>query len=225
MAKPIFNAKITLLESAGLPDPAQFQVTFSIIDIEGVFSGYDVQRGDYIHLDTSTAEAATITRYKVLSVNNSTDPDLFTKVQATILFVDDNDAPIDPSVSIGVDGFISRPTYYKHLSVVPSIGTQLLPDRFTIYPQNYNTETLDKTAGEAKSVLHTITAEEMETKSFNLPDVPNHTALMIFRPIGGPTQTIGLDFNITGSTILWEGYALDGILEEGDVISISYFFL
>ena len=143
MAKPIFNAKITLTSSSNLSNPNQFQVHFNIVDIEGVFSGLDVLVGDFIYLDTSALEPATITRYEVIEIISST----FTTVSAKVQFNDNNDSVINPSVAVGISGFISRPTSDRNYSIVPSIGTQLLSDKFSLYPQNSNTSEIDKLQG------------------------------------------------------------------------------
>ena len=143
MAKPIFNAKVVLLTSIPQIEATEFLVSFDILDLEGAFSGFDVTSGDYLYLDTSAVELATITRYKVISVDSAT----FTNVTATIKFVDNNDSVIDPSIAIGVEGFISRPTTNNHLAIVPSPDTQLLPDKFSFYPLNYNSEDIDSGVG------------------------------------------------------------------------------
>lgn len=140
MSKPVFNAKATPISSSPLTNPGEFRISLNIVDIEGVFSGLDIEVGDFLYLDTSALESATITRYKVLSVVSST----FTTATLDIQFLDDNDSVINPSVAIGIPGFISRPTTRRYLSIVPAIGTQLLPDKFSIYAQNQNFISIDK---------------------------------------------------------------------------------
>ena len=152
MSKPIFNAKITLNSSTSLVDPAQFQLQFDIRDNEGVFDGSSIRVGDYIFLDTAAVEPATITRYKILSV------DLFDTFSATttVEFFDNNDSPLDPAYAIGSDGYIARPTANLKFSVVPSFGVQVLPDKFALYPLNYNfNDTLDQVLGPTGEAGHT----------------------------------------------------------------------
>ena len=272
MAKPIFNAKITLTASADLINPNQFEVSFDIVDLEGVFSGLDVEIGDYLYLDTTAIEPATVTRYRVDSIVGVPG---FTSVTAHVSFIDNNDNPINPSVALGLDGFISRPTTNRHLSIVPSPGVQLLPDKFSFYPQNFNTEDLDSGGGGggatgaigptgatgpagatgsdgaygatgatgaegpvgatgadgspasvlARTYLHILSAVEASSKTLVLPETPSTTNMMSLIPLGGGPQIYSEDYVLLppGNVVSWESLGLDGLLDVGDKISISYF--
>ena len=153
MSKPLFNAKINLISSASTIDPLEFIISISVIDQEGVFSGLDIVIGDTLYLDTSSIELATITKYSVISIVSAA----FLNASLRIRFVDDNTTTIDPSVAIGVDGFISRSTVGSY-AVVPAPGTQLLPDKFSIYPTNSNFKTLGSISQGATGVQGEIGA-------------------------------------------------------------------
>lgn len=133
MSTPIFNAKITLNASTQVT-PDTFEVQFSVLDMLGLFSGFDVQQQDIVYLDTSGSDPGTVTKYEVQSISLQDAVD----VTAIIKFVDNNTAVIDPSSAIYLDGFIARSSYNGQLAIVPDPQTQSLPNKFSIYPQNDN---------------------------------------------------------------------------------------
>lgn len=134
MATPIFNAKITL-NSVFPVSESVFQVQFSVLDMLGIFSGLDVQINDLMYIDTSGSEPGTVTKYRVVGIGAQTA----SSVTADVEFADNNPSPIDPSSGIFLDGFIARPSFNGSLSIVPDPQTQILPNKFSISPQNDNT--------------------------------------------------------------------------------------
>lgn len=70
----------------------------------------------------------------------------------------------------------------------------------------------------------TITTAMLGTKSLSLTNAPNLGYNVTILPHGGPTQFINEDFMIDGLTLSWDGYGLDGLLETGDIIQVSYFY-
>ena len=75
-----------------------------------------------------------------------------------------------------------------------------------------------------KAQTITITAAMLEAKSLNLTNPPNLGYNVTILPHGGPAQFINEDFTIDGLTLSWDGYGLDGLLEAGDRILVSYFY-
>jgi len=41
-------------------------------------------------------------------------------------------------------------------------------------------------------------------------------------PVGGPTQVLSIDYDISGAVVSWDGLGLDGIFSEGDKIQFFY---
>jgi hypothetical protein len=70
----------------------------------------------------------------------------------------------------------------------------------------------------------TITSEMLATKAVTLTNAPNLGYNVTILPQGGPAQFINEDFIIAGLTLSWDGYGLDGLLEIGDVLQVSYFY-
>jgi hypothetical protein len=67
-----------------------------------------------------------------------------------------------------------------------------------------------------------ISAGEATAKSLTLAAAPADSAEVVFGVEGGGVQILGLDFNVSGSTLTWNGLALDGIINAGDQVYILY---
>lgn len=72
--------------------------------------------------------------------------------------------------------------------------------------------------------LITITTSHLLTKSLTLTNPPNSGYNVTILPHGGCAQFSGEDFEVSGLTVTWDGYSLDGLLEVGDVLQVSYFY-
>lgn len=74
--------------------------------------------------------------------------------------------------------------------------------------------------------LHTLIADEVTAKAFDLPSAPNGTAIFLF-PVGGIPQAYSIDFTIGGAgnkTVSWTGLGMDDLgLVAGDKIQVIYF--
>lgn len=75
-----------------------------------------------------------------------------------------------------------------------------------------------------KTQILTITSAMLETKSFNLTNPPILGYNVTILPHGGPAQFINEDFIVDGLVLSWDGYGLDGLLEAGDRVIVSYFY-
>ena len=51
------------------------------------------------------------------------------------------------------------------------------------------------------------------------PIVPANTVLFV---ADAGNMFYGVDFTVTGSQLIWTGYALDGILASGDNLTVTY---
>lgn len=70
----------------------------------------------------------------------------------------------------------------------------------------------------------TISSANVLSKSLTLTKSPNLGYNVTILPHGGPAQFINEDFIIDGLTLSWDGYGLDGLLEAGDRVQVSYFY-
>jgi len=85
------------------------------------------------------------------------------------------------------------------LSTAGSVGKSFSVDEFTLTSTQINT---------SKSVTLSHT-----------PATDDDVKLTVY---GGISQDEGVDFSVTGTTLSWTGLGLDGILEVGDKIEVSY---
>lgn len=75
-----------------------------------------------------------------------------------------------------------------------------------------------------KTEMITVTASHLSTKSFSLTQTPNPSYNVTIIPQGGCPQFINHDFIITANQVNWNGYQLDGLLEESDILLVSYYY-
>lgn len=69
-----------------------------------------------------------------------------------------------------------------------------------------------------------VTADNAATKCITLTNAPLLSYNVTILPRGGCQQFHDIDFAIEGSTITWDGYGLDGLLEVGDVLQVDYYY-
>lgn len=75
-----------------------------------------------------------------------------------------------------------------------------------------------------KVEMVTVSPTMVASKSLSLTHAPNLGYNVTILPLGGPAQFINEDFIIDGLTLSWDGYGLDGLLEAGDRVQVSYFY-
>lgn len=80
------------------------------------------------------------------------------------------------------------------------------------------------TGGTSSSYTHVITASEATAKLIVLPldiKVDNFIDLDI---LGGSSPALGqdFDFNYTNNWLIWTGLGLEGLLQEGDTLVLTY---
>jgi len=85
------------------------------------------------------------------------------------------------------------------LSTAGSVGKSFTVDEFTLNSTQINT-----------------------SKSVTLTHTPATDADVKLTVYGGIPQDEGNDYSVSGTTLSWNGYNLDGVLEVGDKIEVSY---
>ena len=70
----------------------------------------------------------------------------------------------------------------------------------------------------------TVTEQHLNSKSITLTHAPLLGYNVTILPRGGCAQFHNSDFVVSGATITWDGYDLDGLLEVGDILQVSYFY-
>lgn len=67
-----------------------------------------------------------------------------------------------------------------------------------------------------------LTAQDIQNKFITLKFRPLDSSKVILTPEGGISQVRGIDFEVFGDSIVWEGLGLDGFLDEDDVLVVQY---
>ena len=77
--------------------------------------------------------------------------------------------------------------------------------------------------GDWQQITHTVSGPEASAKQFTITPTPVNDAEVVVQIQGGPPPTRGSAYTISGGVFSWNGLDLDGILDSGDVITLSYF--
>jgi hypothetical protein len=73
--------------------------------------------------------------------------------------------------------------------------------------------------------FHIITAGEASAKSFTIAHTPLNPANVTVMIVGGGSvMQYGIDYTIAAASFSWGTYGLDGLLAEGDIVFLSYFY-
>jgi hypothetical protein len=75
-----------------------------------------------------------------------------------------------------------------------------------------------------KEEVITISPTMLANKAVTLTKAPHSGYNVTILPKGGPAQFINDDFIVDGLTLSWDGYGLDGLLEVGDTLFVSYYY-
>jgi len=105
----------------------------------------------------------------------------------------------------------------------PPIGTDDIDNDSTV-PGATATDALEWLNGNTvKHYNRTLTALDIASKGFMLPQPPANLLRVIMRIRGAPSQKVGTDFQaIFDGTIRWPGFPLDGVLSVGDQVEVLY---
>lgn len=70
--------------------------------------------------------------------------------------------------------------------------------------------------------LFTLTPTDISNKYVTLTSGPSPVGKTILQVVGGPVQSYGDDFVVSGTQLSWSGLFLDGILVSGDKLIVQY---
>lgn len=111
----------------------------------------------------------------------------------------------------------------------PKISGALSPEEIPaggLVTKGYLESVLSKVRGTSQILIHVVGAGDISAKGISLnpsaaPEVRGATAMSV---AGAPVLLYGLDFTISedGSTLSWDGYAMDGRVQEDDVLRVVY---
>jgi hypothetical protein len=67
-----------------------------------------------------------------------------------------------------------------------------------------------------------LTSQQIADRKITLSRIPAFPEALLFVPVGGVAQIYGVDYTIVGNDVSWAGLGLDGFLEEGEGVRITY---
>lgn len=68
----------------------------------------------------------------------------------------------------------------------------------------------------------TLSQQNLDEKKVSLSSVPAVPGAVTLLPIGGIPQVNGIDFEVVGNELSWNGLGLDNFLELGEQLIIQY---
>jgi hypothetical protein len=79
--------------------------------------------------------------------------------------------------------------------------------------------------GTENDIEHVLTDEDIAAKRFSFSPLPLDSDLVQVDFLGGTWQRKGIQYRINGGVFSWGGLGLDGFLEAGEIIRLTYFSL
>ena len=68
----------------------------------------------------------------------------------------------------------------------------------------------------------TLSAGQAASKSITLSTAPTFPTKTLLQVDGAGASFYGLDFEVSGAVVSWNGLRLDGLLESGDVVQVVF---
>jgi hypothetical protein len=75
---------------------------------------------------------------------------------------------------------------------------------------------------ESTTDVFTLSSLDISQKKVTLSKTPISSDSVKFIPDGGIEQRINIDYVLNANEILWDSLTLDGFLEEGEIVRITY---
>ena len=73
-----------------------------------------------------------------------------------------------------------------------------------------------------QTVKFVISPLNVTEKQITLYPMPNNSSFVTLEFLQGGGQENGVDFNVVGGVLSWDGLGLDGFIESGDIIIVKY---
>lgn len=77
-------------------------------------------------------------------------------------------------------------------------------------------------SGQSEKDVIQLTEQHILNKSVQLSKAPTFPNTVTLVPVGGIPQLNGVDFQVSGNVVSWNGLGLDNFLEEEEVLIIQY---
>lgn len=137
-----------------------------------------------------------------------------------------SNAPInDEALHIYVNGQLIPKADYTislpnvTLDTAPAAGQKV----YASYLSNGSPASPIVSVGTNNVLYYEIQPADVTAKAFTLPSTPAEQTKLLVDFLGVGSLEFGVDFNVTGSDIEWNGLTLDGFIASSDILRIQYF--
>lgn len=179
-------------------------------EIRGRIQGQD----DFVVIDTVVSNATKtikVEEYDFLEIVCT----IFSAVQTRIRIAGSG---FDPSGMIaGITGTTGTP-----LEDVSNLTFTSLDSSVVITTTAPNKVDIRAIAGGGYSLSYTADSGMVTSKSLTLISAPSVPSSIRLTVVPGIEQEVGVDFSISGTLVSWSGLGMDGLVEVGDEIKITY---
>jgi hypothetical protein len=69
--------------------------------------------------------------------------------------------------------------------------------------------------------IHTLNSTDITNKYITLSTTPTAPTVALLTVVGGPMQSYGTDYTVSGNQLSWSGLFLDGVLVSGDILIVE----
>lgn len=211
------NATVALADHThkGLHSLAKFGSVqlFGDVTLTGSSSTVLTQIGQNINIDTQGAIGHQEVPYgPVNGVNTTFGPLTYypSSVLSVLVFIDSIVVPNSEWTLVG--------NSIVFTGIIPQLGQQV----FTYYLYAGIPTPPPVPQGAFNLEYRTLTSLEVTNKVLNLINPPAVGSLTVVDLINAGPQVFGVDYSVAGTAFTWNGYALDGILEVGDILRVQY---
>jgi hypothetical protein len=135
-------------------------------------------------------------------------------------------APLnDEALNVYVNGVLAYKEEYTislptiTFLVAPSIGSTV----YVSYLTNGSPASPVISVGTNVVAYLSILPADVTNKFKTLASAPIEPTKILVDAVGGTTLQYGVDFNVIGADLNWNGFLLDGIIANGDVLRVQYF--
>lgn len=132
--------------------------------------------------------------------------------------------PVDDTILVLVNGLVVNESTYTYVHPVLTFNTApQLGQKLEVQYMTNGSPSIVQIRTDQVIENRTLSAGEITAKGLTLSYLPVDATKVVVDVRGGPGQIYGVDYAVSGTSLSWNGYALDGQVIAGDIMRIEYY--